>query len=148
MILQFLDLTVVLFGVTVEFIFVVLEVVGFMKDCPWGLGGLLELPLELLTEETLFKGTLLTVLGGTLTDVLLEVITILGFVTLVALLLKGFLLTVLVDAELFKELLELTMLFREFERWTLVGFFDVMLFWESTFFKLTERTGVTGFLAS
>lgn len=110
-----------------EFILVVLEVVGFIKDCPCGLGGLLELPLE-LTEETLFNGILLTVLGGAFTEALLDVIDILGLAILVIPFLIGFLLTVFVDAELFNELLELTMLFLEFERCTFIVFLGVMLF--------------------
>jgi hypothetical protein len=102
----------------VECILVALDVVGFMNDMAWGRGGFVPavLPVE---------GVLFTVLP----------VTLAVFGTLV--LLRGTRLTVLVEAELFNELLELTILFLELDLWTL----DC----ESVLRKLLDLRGITLF---
>lgn len=118
-----------------------LEAVGFMKDDPSGRGGLcvllvldegvrFKLPVVLLPEVRVL-------IEAFCVDLAVLVFVLLGF--------SGNLLTVLVEVALFRELLELTMLFLEFDRCT-PFLLPPTLLCESVFLKLPDLRGITLFL--
>lgn len=120
-----------------------LAAVGFIKDDPVGLGGLC---VATFVPEEGVRFTLTPDFGFVLriftaavrcVVLLFAVFMLLGF--------SGIRFTVLVEVALFSELLELTMLLREFERWTLLRLLLFMPFWESVFRKLPDLLGMTLF---
>lgn len=106
------------------YVFVVLEVVGFINPPPRGLGGLL---FEFVKEPDgiLLSPTLLAFTFGCWSTLIGLGFIVIGLFTgfwVETLDFMGIFLIVFVDVALFRELLELTKLAREFERSTLFLF--------------------------